>query len=482
MITHPLLLRQLKRIGLTEEKAPTVEEWQKILERINRTYQEGDQERYLNEIAIEVSSRETSELNKKFEYAQKIAELGYWYYDRDNGQIIWSKEMYSLFGCDPTKSIPSHEEIMMMFENDSRFLLENLMHNAITAGESFELEAKLKTLPNHPYQWLYLAVEPYKSSTDKTCHTLSGVAINITRRKESEAEMHMLNQQLISSAHRAGMAEIATSVLHNIGNVLNSVNISAGLLYKYMQDLDLSSMAKVINLIEDNLQNLQRYFTEDPKGKMIPHYLSEVKQILADTETKIDNEFQRLNDNIIHIKDIVAMQNTLSGVSKLIEKVTIISLINAALSLNEESFTKNRIKIINQCEYQPELMTDKNKIMQILINLLQNAKDALINGDPNKEKQITIATQAISNDKIAIKVTDTGHGISPENISRLFSFGFTTKEKGHGFGLHSSALLAKELGGELTAESKGINCGATFTIILPLSNELSRREAHERQI
>lgn len=470
-------------MGLSEGQAPTFEQWQKLLERIDKVYQEADQERYLHEIAIEVSSRETSELNKKLERAQQIALLGYWYYDRETGNIIWSKEMYHLFNCDPVKPIPPYDELINMFVEDDRNLLKNLIDYAWTTGEDYEIEAKIKNGLDNACHWLYLAGHPHEITDDKPRRYLSGIAMDITKRKESEDQLHQLNLQLVASARKAGMAEIATGVLHNIGNILNSVNISAELIKRNIQELDIDTIINAIQLINEHLPLQKNYLTDDPKGKLIPAYFVESKKIIEVNSGIVNKEIARLNEKINHIKEIVSIQNTFSGVSKMIEEVSLSEIINAAVLVIEDSLKKNGIEIEKNYDSVFTMQTDKNKIMQILLNLLQNARDALIVVDPQLIKKLSISSKFKQNkNDIEIIITDTGIGISSENLIKIFSFGFTTKLKGHGFGLHSSALLAKELGGMLHVESKGLGHGSTFTLTLPINTIADRSEIYERSL
>ena len=108
---------------------------------------------------------------------------------------------------------------------------------------------------------------------------------------------------------------------------------------------------------------------------------------------------------------------------------------------------------------------EKHKILQILVNLLRNAKHACQESD-RADKRLTV--RVINGDgRVRISVIDNGIGIPPENLIRIFSHGFTTKKDGHGFGLHSGALAAKEMDGSLTVHSDGPGQGSTFTLELP---------------
>ena len=120
------------------------------------------------------------------------------------------------------------------------------------------------------------------------------------------------------------------------------------------------------------------------------------------------------------------------------------------------------------------MAVDKHSVLQILLNLLRNAEEAIDDaGKP--EKLIRVRIRRYGDDRVRIEVSDTGVGLAPENLTRIFAHGFTTKPHGHGFGLHSGALAAKQLGGALWAESDGPGLGATFTLELPTDRRHQRR-------
>ena len=114
----------------------------------------------------------------------------------------------------------------------------------------------------------------------------------------------------------------------------------------------------------------------------------------------------------------------------------------------------------------PPIMTEKHKVLQILVNLIRNAKYAMDDAG-RSDKRLTIKVANEGRHRVKIQVIDNGVGIPPENLTRIFSHGFTTRRNGHGFGLHSSALAVRELGGSLEARSDGEGQGAVFTLRLP---------------
>ena len=288
---------------------------------------------------------------------------------------------------------------------------------------------------------------------------------NITERKLAEQELAKTYQRLLEVSRAAGMAEIATGVLHNVGNVLNSVNVSANLAVEHLQQSKLDGLEKICALLEMHKANLGEFITTNPRGKLVAEYLRSLSESLRGEQTSVISELQNLQKNIQHIKDIVAMQQNYAKNSGFSETVSLPELIEDALRINTDSLAQHDIELIRDYRIKPVAVLDKHKVMQILINLVRNAKLAC-NDSGKTEKSITVRT---SGDKsvIRIEVIDNGIGIPRENLIRIFGHGFTTRKDGHGFGLHSGALAAREMDGSLTVTSAGLGQGATFILELP---------------
>jgi signal transduction histidine kinase len=294
----------------------------------------------------------------------------------------------------------------------------------------------------------------------------------VIQREKAEEIAVELSSKLILSAKRAGMSEIATSVLHNVGNVLNSAKTSIGLPQENIGKTDVGDVAKVSALLQENKAKLNEFLFEDAKGRLVLGYLMTIGPSLRKDNDVNIHEVKNLMEHLRHIEDIISMQQTISGVSGVIEKVYVADIFDKSIQMCGDVFEKRNIEIYKNIGECPLLSTDKSKILQIIVNLIQNAKDSLSSADCNStNKKISIMAELLdhgSNKKVRIVIKDNGVGIKSENLVSIFSLGFTTKPTGHGYGLHSSALIAKELGGEIKAESDGVNKGATFTLTLPL--------------
>jgi signal transduction histidine kinase len=278
---------------------------------------------------------------------------------------------------------------------------------------------------------------------------------------------------LVDASRQGGMAEIATNVLHNVGNVLNSVNVSTGLIVERVKKSKTPGLARVVDLLGQHEHDLAAFIAQDARGKHLPAHLAQLSTHLAGEQEALVNELDSLRRNVEHIKEIVAMQQNYAKVGGVKEMINVVDLVEDGMCLNEGSLRRHGVEVTREFEQVPPLNAEKHKILQILVNLLSNAKYACQESG-RTDKRLTVRV-ANGEGRIRISVTDNGIGIPPENMTRIFNHGFTTRKDGHGFGLHSGALAAKEIGGSLTVQSDGPGEGAAFTLELPCPNT---KEAH----
>jgi signal transduction histidine kinase len=291
----------------------------------------------------------------------------------------------------------------------------------------------------------------------------------IAERKRMQLEIERVHKQLLETSRQAGMAEIATNVLHNVGNVLNSVNVSTSMVTDSVKKSKIASLANVVALLREHEHDLGTFITSDAKGRQLPGFLSQLSDHLLADQTATVKELESLRSNIEHINEIVAMQQSYATVSGVTEIINLTELVEDSLRLNEGSLSRHGVAVVREFENVPPVNIDKHKVLQILTNLIRNAKHACQDAE-RTDKRLTV--RVVNGEvRIKISVSDNGIGIPPENLTRIFSHGFTTRKDGHGFGLHSGALAAKELGGSLTAQSDGPGKGATFTLELPVQRE-----------
>lgn len=269
-------------------------------------------------------------------------------------------------------------------------------------------------------------------------------------------------KKLVEQAHRAGMAEIASGILHNVSNILNSVSVSIHLIKDLIHGAPIDSLNKANQLLEENIDNLDSFLGKDPKGKRLTQFYLKLGDSFNDLQARLLENIYRLAEKINLINDIVTAQQNYTGIRSTLEELDVIPIIEDALKMNLLSLEKYHIKIIKNYDNLVKAFMQKTKLFHVLVNLITNAKDAMIEV-PESKRKLVITTQEAGNEK-QIRISDTGHGILPDLLESIFAYGYTTKKDGHGFGLHSCANYMTEMEGKIWAESDGPGKGATFII------------------
>jgi len=375
-----------------------------------------------------------------------------------------STSMAQLFKLQNVEELAGKRDSDFFGEEHAREAFED-EQKIIQTGEPIISKMEKEIWPDGRVTWALSSKMPFRDVQGQIVGTF-GISKDITAIKEAEEKLNRVHGQLVDASRQAGMAEVATSVLHNVGNVLNSVNVSSSLIAEKMRGSKISNINRAVALIQAHESNLNDFFANDPKGRQLPGYLSNLATHLAQEHEDILREVGSLASNIMHIKEIVAMQQSYAKTSGMVESLKVVDLVEDAIRMNNGAMTRHQVKVVRDFAEVPLILTEKHKVLQILVNLIRNAKYACDDSGRN-DKQIMLRV-ANGNGRIKISVIDNGIGIPEENLTRIFGHGFTTRKEGHGFGLHSGALAAKELGGSLGAFSEGPGRGAAFTLELPV--------------
>ncbi len=300
---------------------------------------------------------------------------------------------------------------------------------------------------------------------------------DISDRVRSEQEKEQLNRRLVEESRRSGMAEIATGVLHNVGNVLTSVNVSVNMLNDRIGQSKLPSLIKAAELIDAHNDDLPTFIGQDEHGKHLPGFIVKIADYLNNEQAQITEELKTLVDQTQHVQEIISTQQSYAGTGGIVEVVDLNDIVQDALRINEAGLERHRVKLQFEYDDLSDMIVDKHKVLQILVNLISNAKYAADHSKPESWVRVHISTIQDPHQQVQIIVSDNGIGIDEDNLVRIFNHGFTTREDGHGFGLHNAALAARELAGSLKAESDGPGQGASFTFTFPVRSP-QRQEAH----
>jgi signal transduction histidine kinase len=298
---------------------------------------------------------------------------------------------------------------------------------------------------------------------------LRGIFADITTSREHAEELEALNKQMAEASRQAGMAEVASGVLHNVGNVLNSVNVSSTVISDIVRESKVQTLSKLSQLLTSQEAQLTKFLTTDPRGQAVPKFIAQIARELESEQQLILKEMTGLAKNVTHIKQIVMMQQSFARTGGSTEPLDVLDMVDDAIRINESALVRHDIQLVRDFSSVPLALADRNKVLQILINLIRNAKHACT-ASGNPDRRITISIKSGDNDMVSIILADNGIGMSKATIERLFSYGFTTKKDGHGFGLHSGMNAAREMGGSLTARSDGPGFGSSFQLDLPIAS------------
>ena len=349
-----------------------------------------------------------------------------------------------------------------------------LAANDLLEGKVMERTAAL-TSANHE---LKDEIDHHKRTGLKLAEKTAALESEIQERKRMEVEVERTHKELLRASHEAGMADVATSVLHNVGNVLNSVYVSVSMLRENVSRSKGANLSKLADLIKSGVD--EPGFLLSDRGKQIPPYLKGLDDRWASDNAANLKELNSLRKNIDHIKQIVAMQQSYSRLTGVTEVVQASEMVEDAVRMNTGSLLRHQVQLVRDYQADPSIVVQKHKVLQILVNLVRNAKNAC-DDSGRTDKQITVAITPGDAQRVNIKVMDNGVGIAAENIVQVFTFGFTTRATGHGYGLHSSINAARELGGDLIAQSEGPGKGATFILELPMAPASPQAPAVEKR-
>ncbi|MCC5833370.1 MAG: PAS domain-containing protein [Opitutales bacterium] len=389
---------------------------------------------------------------------------------------IFFKDLQSRFTCVSRAmvertSIKSREEILgktdfdLFDEEHARKAFED-EQAIVRTGEPFFNKIEKEIWPDGSISWVSTSKMPLYDENGAIIGTF-GISSDITRRMSAELKLKDTQKELLEASRLAGIAEISSGILHNIGNGLNSVNTTGNVLSERLANSRVANLVKIAEMIRSNKDNIAQYISEDPKGSKIPEYLTQLSDILQSEQEFLKEEVQQLQKYVEHLKAIVAMQQNYSRTSSLIDRVAPEELMEEALKISEISLTRHGIDVLRDFKQVPIIDVSRHKVLQILVNFIRNAKYA-IDETGREDKLILVGLQSTEDGNVAFSVRDNGVGIDPEVLPKLFQFGFTTREQGHGFGLHACANTAKELKARIKVDSEGKEKGACFTLVVPV--------------
>lgn len=435
---------------------------------------------HVNELRHQIEVRAAAEAavrasEEKFrQLAATISDM-FWMTSPDLQQILYLSPAYERIWGRPVERLYAQPRAWVEdIHPDDREKTVAAMTGLVNGETSAEMEFRV-VQPGGDIRWIMNRGFRIRDAAGQVIR-LTGIATDITDHKLAQAALAKAHQELITTSRLAGMAEVATGVLHNVGNVLNSLNVSASVIAAHVRQSKAATFEKLAVLLAQHQDDLAGFLTADPKGRRVPELLQALARHSVEERDRLLREIASLQENVDHIKQIVTMQQGYATAIGHVELLDPADLMDEALRLNGDSLTRHCVRIVREFAAVPPILVEKAKVLQILINLIRNAKDAC-GGSPAPEKIVTLGLGIGPGGSVRLFVRDNGSGIQPENLTRIFAHGFTTKATGHGFGLHSAAIAAKAMKGSLSAHSEGPGQGATFILELPVALSSSETAA-----
>lgn len=414
--------------------------------------------------------------------------------DRLHGRVC--EIMMALTGAQSVRFVLRDADLRewFMYEGGGRISLEEAVHRGLVPSDALRRAEQTGEGVVASDAWMVLRVSHHGELSalvllenrhaagefaPEACATIEGIAgslavslenVLLYERLEQHVaertqELREAQQELVATARRAGMAEIATNVLHNVGNTLNSVNVGAELMRSRLGQSTAERLVRVVDLIDAHQGNLGHFFQHDIKGRVLPKYLRELGEAMLREREDLQAHLERVITSVDHIKRVVATQQAYAGASGVLEACSLTELVDDALRIQQDALTRHAVTVSRDYAQVEPAPLDKTRVMQILVNLIENARQAMQEIAGPRNLSVAVAQES---GWLSVRVRDSGRGIKADNLARIFTHGFTTKAGGHGFGLHSCAVAAKEMGGTLSVHSGGgPGLGATFTLQLP---------------
>jgi signal transduction histidine kinase len=394
--------------------------------------------------------------------ATRAAGISSWELDLTNRRTLWTEnEIESLRAAGVDNRLQPNAVIAMTHPDDKSVMFDAINRAVADNKETCAFRFRVVT-PRGDAVHLEAHARIFCDAVGQPVRIL-GVSWDVTHQVLQEERKRDLQSQLRDASRDAGMAEVATGVLHSVGNVLNSLGVSAALMQSQLRDSRVGNVQRVASLMGEQGEDLGQFLKNDERGRQMPNYLAQLGENLAAENQRLQTEAAAIAAHVGHIRNIVAAQQTYARRGGVTEAIDVAELLDNAVAIHFADMADVSVRR----EYEPlaPLTIDRHKLIQIVGNLLSNARHAL-KDSANARRELTLRVRRQDSKSIVIDVQDSGVGIPADVLGRLFEFGYTTKKDGHGFGLHTSAILAKELDGELVAFSDGLGHGARFALRL----------------
>ena len=285
----------------------------------------------------------------------------------------------------------------------------------------------------------------------------------------------MLAEEALAQAFAQGRLEIMDTILHNIGNAINSVTTGIETVRQHLgNDYVGRRLFALASSVREHQDDWSDYIEKDPQGRKVLPFIIELSESFSKRNEELTKTVGRVRDRANHIADIVRTQKAFGSPTMTRKDIELHEALSAAIRVLRDSLNQKGIHTDIDCENAPrEIRIQESQFHQLLVNLVKNSIEAIddltLAQGLDEIPRIQIRASA-EDDFLNLEVSDNGIGIKSKDTKAIFAPGYTTKRLGSGLGLHSAANFVIASGGRIQALSKGIGKGVTMRVRLPLSS------------
>lgn len=283
---------------------------------------------------------------------------------------------------------------------------------------------------------------------------------------ERTADLERVQRELLDASRLAGMSQVARSVVHNVGNALNSVNVSATLIDDHVRRSKLEKLAKLAALFREHESDLAEFLARDAKGRTVTSYLTALTRELDEERGLVAKEVAELRKHVEQIKEIVAQQQAHAHTTEFIEPLDAAGLMDDAWRLNRARLDRGGVEVEKRVMSNATVLGQRGKVLEILVTLLQNAAHACGRNAPGN-RLVTLGIGTDGEKTVRLSVSDNGPAIPPEEAARMFNADFAGPKTELSFELHEAANAATEMDGALMLRSDAATGRNVYTLVLP---------------
>ena len=357
--------------------------------------------------------------------AQQIGHIGSWESDPVAGTLVWSEEVYRIFGCNPAAFVPTREAFIQLVHAEDRARVREAVAESIRNGADYELEHRIRRA----------------DGTERVVHErgcflwdASGKAGRLVGTVQDITERKKLETQFLRAQRMEAVGALAGGIAHDLNNILAPILMGAPMLRQLQTP---SETASTLDAIESSAQ----------RGAAV------VRQLLTFSRGQSGQRISFHLDHLLHdLRHII-----------------------------RETFPKDIHFTSSEAPDLWPLVADPTQLHQVLLNLCVNARDAMPEGGTlavtaanfqADDSFASMAPGARPGVYVLLQVSDTGAGIRPEHLDKIFDPFFTTKEVGRGTGLGLAVVqrVVTGHGGFVRVRSQ-VGQGTTFAVYLPASPE-----------